>query len=422
VQTGFQMEGTREAAFASLIELDRTEVFVDAREPSDPGKPLTLRAGWGLRVNVPFWTHVVSHWSSLKQALGSDLVARLVDAPDRLWDAVSCLASPGDEAAMDCLDYLERGPTGAVLTINLLGFLERERRTTPLLRQRCLTAMSARSRQGGYDSLGVCAAVILGRSFSGDEETLSVIADGMPKDDGPPVVPLVAMCEGWARSDALDQVFRYLRENRVAMPHMAYYAVVATKSTTERVVEALTRLQDVLAGMRPWEISCAARFVLRRLSHDESAYEAALRAAEQAQDRVVAGTILRLIGAARGFSDETRALIDSLATRELSGTPTVIVDPITGRERPLVHCLLDSQTLSRGLGSGAAVVRPKSGWRPAAVQPTAPVRLKAVASHGDHNHRPLLGERKDARVRCASHAFVTHVRRVVPSRSHRLGE
>jgi hypothetical protein len=257
---------------------------------------------------------------------------------------LSCFVQPGDHAASDLLAYLETPSASAAMTVNMLRFLERTRAKTEILRRSCISLMLPRIADGRYEARSVAAAVVLGRAFRGDGETLKLVAVPPPDTGSPLIVPLVAMCEGWPKSDPVDKVFQYVRSNNVPMPYLGYLVLVATKSSKDVLLRALRTLPKMAMEMRSWEISTAARFLVRRMKWDDDVYAEALDLLrEEPLAASVGGMVMRLAAAARGLPLDVRALAAAWAERELSGAtaPVLVVDPLTGRERALSHCVLD---------------------------------------------------------------------------------
>ncbi|HWA76293.1 MAG TPA: NACHT domain-containing protein [Polyangiaceae bacterium] len=343
-------ERYHEAALCGLLQLDRLDVFADAKDMEHLEQPLSFRLGWSTRFNPVFWRELVEHWSSIRRALGQGLVPRLVgdgDARD-FWDKVSCFARPGTEVATDLLTYIESLEPGTGLTLNTIRFVERAGVRRDMLRETCLRAVQERSamspRSDAYDYRSIACAEILGRTFAAEDDVLAQIVKGLPADEILLTPSAVSLCTGWAASDALHEIFLKLREKKSEVGRLLHATVVATKSNTERAVGLFENFHKCIGGMRHWETTAASKFVARRLRGDEEVFdELMLRVTGDKLDHLDRITAIRLLAMARGVPPALRTLVEAMAEREVSGkvTPKMFIDPLSGRVRPVSHALLD---------------------------------------------------------------------------------
>ena len=332
------------AALAALLATGRAQAFADARDPSDPTKPLVIISERGLRFNAPLWREIAVHWGELKRAVGSDPAVRLSVSGD-VWTFLAAAAPHGTEAASDVFEHVRALPSDAALNIPLLEFLERHAPRSARLRDGCLATM----RQAPpmlQEVNQVMAAELLGRAFAGDHETLDALLVPESSEDIDRALPyfglsLIALCEGWHQSEELRRVFQRIKVINPRFPPIVYVPVVATMSSSERVV-SITR--EYLMETRGYALTMGARFVSRRLRSDADAFECLAAVASAGASAVIARAfLLRLLVEARGLTGDLRAVCENLADGQLSGevVPCRMLDPISGRIRPLGEVLVE---------------------------------------------------------------------------------
>jgi hypothetical protein len=233
------------------------------------------------------------------------------------------------------------------LGANVLRVLVRELGRTSRV-QEILTAIICQKPKeqrlwppGRDDDAAVVAVELLADGFGGSEATLSAFAPNVPTTGAPPVLPVVAMCVGWSKAEQLDAIFQYLRQKKVDLHPFGRGAVIATKSSADRVVEMLVNYEEYIRPLRRSALRLVTRVGLRRLREDDEVFDLASAARVRTTGPQLA-TLLRLLVAARGVSDN-RARIEELVAHELDGelAPTSVLDPFTGAPTTVGSLLLD---------------------------------------------------------------------------------
>lgn len=343
-KTGVFMEEARAAALAALLRAKRLDVFTTANESS--GNPVRLRSPWLRGYNGPFWNEVADNWSLLKLSLGDELFPRLSDSDHgsaETWDSLATVASRSRELAADVIAYAKQ-VVPSKLGANTLRLLARELPKAASLRELLIAGMGVREPWWGLDrneDRAVVATELLAESFANDPETLRIIAPPLPVSGAPAVLPVVALASGWPRSDELERLFTYLRDNEIRFHPIGHGALCAVKSSAERVVRIISAYDDYSRDLRRPDIRVVTRLLLRRMREDDDAFEQATEARERTAGANLV-VLLRLLAAARGMSD-LRPVMEDLAGKELDGrvAPTLARDPFTGVLVPASTLLLE---------------------------------------------------------------------------------
>jgi hypothetical protein len=342
-RTGSQIDAARPAALASLLRLGKLDEFVNATEHD--GRPANLRTGRLSEQNSPFWKEVADHWHSLKAALGESLFPRLMGsdagAPED-WDLLATVAAQSRVLANDVLAFAVDADS-KMLGPNMLRFLAREWPRSARLRDILIECMRTQAQWWAFDTSddrNVIATELLAESFSGDIDTLRLIAPATPSSGSPPVLPVVALASGWPRSQELERIYDYLATNDISFHPIGHGAVCAVKASPECVVRILADYDNYTDGLRRPDIRVVTRLLLRRLQDDDDVFDQAV-AAQRTTSGASRIILLRLLAVARGLTD-FRSDIEKMAEVELSGSvPSLVRNPFNGSLVPGAALLLE---------------------------------------------------------------------------------
>jgi hypothetical protein len=169
--------------------------------------------------------------------------------------------------------------------------------------------------RSNWDSFSttLTAAEALGRNFASDqglEDQLSSNLDRDPCDTG----TIVALCEGWPKSAALQALRSRLRgEPQLSIPVSLKLMSVITP--TDRLIEALVWAANELQGDLWESLAHWIPSVIRRLKEDDTAY-AQMRDALFAQPSPgVKASFPGLLGRARDLTEDLRSWCRSESQR-----------------------------------------------------------------------------------------------------------
>jgi hypothetical protein len=341
-------EERRQAAFCGLVELDRLDVMLGARETIGEDRPCAITVVTGREPNVPLLRQVLANWERIKGAFGEEFWPRLNKRSSAdlngIWDQLLPLADEYPAARAEATAYLrtltERSPG-----TNALRFLARAHARSPLLLDACLRHLwdgGALTERWAAEGV-LIAAEVLGSNFGGNGDVLQRITSHR-SDERLDEKEIIALCEGWPQSDELERIFAWVRQENPPLTYGAYFQLVTRKGRSEAVASAVADVLTEFNSYLRWNASIVSRPVIRRLRED-SDLEAILieRLRDEPSPSEIA-TLPRLIGAARGLSPELRAWCSEEANALLGARkPAAIgVDLLSGLRRPVAHCLLDA--------------------------------------------------------------------------------
>jgi hypothetical protein len=341
-------EDRRQAAFCGLVELDRLDVMLGARETIGEDRPCAITIVTHREPNVPLLRQILANWERIKGAFGEEFWHRLNKRSssdlNSIWNQLLPLADEYPAARAEATAYL-RSLTERSPSTNALRFLARAHPRSTLLLDACMRCLwngGALSDRWAAQDIFV-AVEVLGSNFGGDSDVLQRITSHR-SDEHLDEKEILALCEGWPQSDELERIFIRVRQQDAPLTYGAYFQLVTRKGTSEAVASAVADVLSEFNSYLRWNASIVSRPVIRRLRED-GVLEALLfeRLRNEPSPSEIA-TLPRLIGAARGLSPEIRMWCHEEANAQLGGRKPkgVGVDLLTGLRRPVAHCLLDA--------------------------------------------------------------------------------
>jgi hypothetical protein len=331
-------ERIRQTALTALLELGRTDVFAQARDPQRPEQFVDVGLTDFLRPNVVLADAVVKRWDEL-EATVDDVVARLSHHADEqtTWDVLAIVADQSPRVRELALEFVD---SGKGLSANLVHLYARARPRSASLAELCFAAL----RGGIVDrsparDLIVAGAEVFAANFGGDATMLArLVEEDLPLDSY-----LMALAEGWPESDELRRAREEAHRQRLQGPWEAVLRVQVATGDAERVLGVLRRLVAQLAW-NPRHEDRALGVIVRRLRRDQHLVTTLKDLiAAQPQPSELA-SFARLLALAGVLDQSGRDSLRSTAERFLTGDDAVEIgfDLIAAEHRPVAFSLLDA--------------------------------------------------------------------------------
>jgi len=337
---GFDHVARRQAAFCGLLTLNHLDIFTDVGEQVGNEILFYLSDQVSFGRNSPLVRSLVLNWPRVKTVLGAEFWKQdppiMFDAV-RFWDAVCPLADEYPLLRDELLTLLADAENRSIAP-NILRFIGRVRPKSNLLLDYCLQGIRT---QAGLESV-IVAAELLGTQFGGDENVLERIAsanvDELAYDSG----VIIALCEGWAESEILEQILLRIREQERRVPYPVFFQLASRKSPSQFLFDAIIEQLPLYERFR-WEVPYMIRPIVRRLRVDSDLLNMLIERLQNEPSSSAKATVPQLISQAQGLSPELRDWCSDEIDRQLGGTmsPEVGFDWIAGDLRPVAHSLLD---------------------------------------------------------------------------------
>ena len=332
---GPRLDERRQAAFATSVIIGRLDLLDNADASFGVRRVGPRTHNEVLRLVATEWPVLAAHFGGDDQAL-----AALKINPPELFGIFPSYVEGAPEFKALALRIVEEkfqngAPAGA------LRFIERARPGTGYLRELCIKSFGydGPTNWGSY-SAALTAGEILGRNFAGDQQTETELLARLGASPRSPGV-IAAICEGWPNTST----FEALRSQLGQSPRLGialHYKVASIASSADTLTDALAWGATELVGDL-WEAnSYWIPNIIRRIQCDDEMCAAMQgRLSGQASPGVKA-SFPRLLGRARGVSDELRAWCISECERaktDLVGE--VGLDLVAGQARLVTLSLFD---------------------------------------------------------------------------------
>ena len=257
------MDARRQGAMGALIAVKRLDIL-----PA-PDR-LSGIHGIGIHKHREMLRFVAAEWAGIVESLGGEdpALAALGVSRDDFFDTFGNDLSASEAIGAFALRLIENAPDRVPAAA--IRFAERARPGSGFLRDLCLRGLNYNGRTN-WDtySTALTAGEALGRNFSGEqalENQLLAIVDANRSDPD----AIIALCEGWSRSDRFLGMRSRFRTNEHGVPVSLRLATVF--SPPERFVDALGWAAENLQGDL-WESPTHwIPAVVRRLKTDDEAY------------------------------------------------------------------------------------------------------------------------------------------------------
>ena len=210
-----------------------------------------------------------------------------------------------------------------------------------LLRQLCLSGLHYNGRTN-WDtfSTAITAGEVLGRHFASDhglEDQLICTLDDDPRDAG----SIMALCEGWPASTAL-QSLRSRLTGKSQLPTPVAFKLMSVAAPPDRLVDALAWAADELQGDL-WDSPAHwIPSVVRRLKEDDTAYAQMRELLFGKPSPGMKASFPRLLARARGLTEDLHAWCQSETQRDKDlFVGEVGLDLIASHKRLVAQSLFD---------------------------------------------------------------------------------
>jgi len=338
---GPNFEATRQAAFAGLVALSRIDIIKQSKESED----FAFSTGSIFHRNLSMVKCILENWDVLKQQLGDEFWRELhIEKSDRLlsWSVLCPVVSDYESPRAELLEFLSARSERSS-TIDVLQFLSKAPSHRGVFLEYLLEAISQNKRVP-TDIESVSAAEMLGEHFEGDSDVYAQLeTKTMTNPWFVPTTALIALCEGWPNSEAVQKAFDQFEAGGRADITIETWALLCTKCSSEVVLGSLLDLLKCYSDPNPWWDPHWARPVIRRLRTDLDLFrqlESRIRGSLTPSEKI---TIPKLLASARGTSSELTAWVTSEIERQLdsASSPEVGADLVVGEFRPVVDSLLE---------------------------------------------------------------------------------
>ena len=347
VAYGPTYEGKRQVALAGILEIDRIEIFEEARESIGEAIPVhvSLKDMWG--PNPVLIELLVERWNSLHQRYGDETLQRFSSGfsarppmlEEEVWDLVAPYVDEQPSLVSSLLAFAELNSTSETMPEVLL-FLARHRSGSLLLRERCLGAVSETTDDWDRNTrIWETAADILATQFSHDVELWNELERRVA--EGARGGRLVALTRGRPSSSVLEQLLASADEDRRLSEHQ-WLRLVFAAGRTEGLIQRIT---TNLASPPP-EIQDSLRWLFRPLRERvarDAQFAAALRsAAEEGGSKTLQATLLSVLLRVPGLIAQPE--LRSLLREQLTEAPGILLafDLRLARVRSSAHILMDA--------------------------------------------------------------------------------
>ena len=306
----------------------------------------------GYDVNVPGVRFVLKHWTKLRKQLGTKFWRCVSGGEPQayFWDALATFVDDYPLPAGEALEfYIQQEPkrTGA----NGLQFIARVRPGSSLLLDYCLTTLGLKelpeiegqpaTATRTPDTFHDCttAAQIMGRHFAEDANLPARLYNARGRCSFNELV--LALSEGWPRSEELEQCFREMKTTRgryweinILRYHCAKLSPVGMYMQLRRLIRAWSsrpQYRSHEAYVRP---------IVVRLQHDKRLRDILIRHLSSIATPSEKVSICRLLGIAVGLSSELRQWAETELRKqsELDGREFGF-DVTTGEDISVLHAI-----------------------------------------------------------------------------------
>jgi hypothetical protein len=350
--------GTLEASFCGLAALKRLDIMRDLRlvdrEESKVTVPIS-RIGQG--PSSAFLRTLLQNWGEAHAVFGEEFWGRFIshEGLNAAWEQLSLFADEYPEPRREALTFFEsKKPGEERASLNVLAFIDRVAPHSRIMLDYGLSALAGTRSAPHYTSDEAEYAIqLLGKNFGGDDGVLKELMKLTPAKarNGTEVVPenlILALCEGWVRSDEFQQIFKLVSETNQELTYGSLFQLSCRVSDSENIFRrfigylAKARRSDVLRSQR------VSRPLIRRLTEDDDLLEqfkTQLFGEPTASQKI---SLTRLIALARGTGAIKAWCLEEIDRQLEEHTfPEVGVDAIEGQLRPVAHALLDVMAFAR---------------------------------------------------------------------------
>jgi hypothetical protein len=332
---GPRLDARRQAAFAASVIIGRLDLLDHADTSFGVGRIGLRKHNEVLRLVATEWPVLAAHFGGDEQALAAFKIN-----PTDLFDIFPSYVEGAPEFKALALHIVEekfqnRAPAGA------LRFVERARPGTGYLRELCIKSF-------GYDgptnwdsySAALTAGEILGRNFAGDQQTETELLTRLGAGLRSPGI-IAAICEGWPNTSTFEALRSQLGPTP-RLPIPLHYKVASIASSADTLTDALvwgaTELVGDLWEANPYWIPN----IIRRIQNDGATYGAMQKRLSEQPSPGIKASFPRLLGRARGVSDELRAWCVSECERAKSELVAEVgLDLVAGQARLVALSLFD---------------------------------------------------------------------------------
>jgi hypothetical protein len=367
IQTDFDMTGARQAAFCGLVLLRRLDVMKEAKLRRTDLSERRVRvpvSEIGESPTVPFLKTLLQNWVYVHDVFKEEFWFRFATHSPEVdsrpaWRELCLFADEYPQPRDEAVAFFEaRKNDKEILNINVLSFLERCVPKSQLLLDYCMSALSINWESAHYSSEeAVFAVELLGKHFAGNEDALHRVmelnkrVDGevIGTEDGKQPLPenfILALCEGWPRSDEMSNLYDQLFESQQRLTYRTHFQLASRAASTNDVFRELRLYLRRAKRSELLRFQTIARFIVRRLKKDEELLSLLLKHLRTNPTIEERASFPRLISLAGGIGKIRQWCIEEI-DKELDGTkpPDICVDIVEGRFRPIVHSLLDAINL-----------------------------------------------------------------------------
>lgn len=332
---GPRLDARRQAAFAISVIIGRLDLLHHANPSFGVGRLGRLIHNDVLRLVATEWPALAAHFGSDDEALAAFKIN-----PRDIFDIFTSYVEGAPEFRTLALRIVEESfQSGAPAAA--LRFVERVRPATGYLRELCIKSLGygGLTNWGSY-SAALTAGEILGRNFAGDQQTETELLARIGASPQSPGL-IAAICEGWPNTSPFEALRSQLGESPQLPIPLAYkIASIASSADTltDKLAWAATELVGDLWEANPYWVPN----VIRRIQSDDETYAAMQRSLVEQPSPGVKASFPRLLGRARGVSDELRAWCVSECERaktDLVGE--VGLDLVAGHARLVTLSLYD---------------------------------------------------------------------------------
>ena len=332
---GPDLHERRQAAFSALLELDQLDIVRNAWSGDEPEK---IDFGGVLKTNIQLAALLTRRWDRISKAFGESFWDRVGWMPDEfLMEMAARTSDP------DLLDEMIKQGDPTRSTAPLLQLYARQWRSTPRLRELCLTLVRSFHISNWIEtSPGIIAAEVLAEQFANDAKTLDTLESLVNQEDISSAL-VIALSAGWPDSQAWKQLSVQVQ---VDMPRLLLpaelYLLAASSPPNKFVSEVGTRMAKLRGDIWEFLASCT-RAVVARFARDDQVRELAFSRLETEPTSFEKMNFPSFLLGTDDQPERLRAWIRSEIKHQSEGgrLAEVALDLSTGTVRSVGHVLLE---------------------------------------------------------------------------------
>jgi hypothetical protein len=338
---GIDHDARRQAALAGILVLNRLDLM-DQEETIGSKRPVSVSAETHGELNLSLLRTIAEHWDQLRAKFGDKLKERISDqySVTTFPEALAVVAAEFPEVQEEVWKTADPNVANSNSVLKLLATVKPK---SEMLKLRCLNEIRKDDGTWGGIEHANFAAVVLGDTFSGDENVRIQITRGRPPFQFSEA-EIIALCVGWSSDPVISEINQAFRTRKhIGVSMFGALSVLYASVAVEKFVEILLKDLDTphFSNSRTYEALKGP--VERRIKRDPQVRLEIHKVLRTGATPSGKATLPGLLARSEGLTVELHQWIEEELTRQMSSEsiPQVGFNLINGTVSSVTLSLLD---------------------------------------------------------------------------------